>query len=265
MKKNFYSFCMLIIICNLVGCYNIEKQDKYIKSDLFEIVNNIEEDDCYYKKTIIDDCYVIKDFYIYDDCFVPLKFKETTFQVDNDCTLNKIEIQKDKTYDYNGLLIYLSNNSCYSYLEKTKYYLSLIPQNMFNVLKNNNWTITITTDNIAKTHYQGIYSSIMGVTIYNEKTIYVEDRNNAIKGAIIHECAHAYDKEMNFISSNQEWINVLNKDTLGFEILTNGYTHWKTDNSEAWAEAVQLCYQDQKIFQKHCPNMYAYIRGIIEQ
>ena len=188
-------------------------------------------------------------------------FQQTKEKEDIDCGIEMIK--KRITYNYNGLIFQIEDNKK-SHIEEIEKNISLLPDNVITTLVENKWQIVITKQDIAKEHYNGEYESVYGTTNYKEKKIYIENRDNAIDNALIHECAHVYDHENDYISDNIEFHNVLKIDYENFDKLNNNYEYWKQDDMESFAEAVHLCYKDQKTFQKQCPNMYAYIRGIIE-
>ena len=235
----------------------------------------------------LEDCYVIQkyDFKGKDDCFIPFQFssidltkKENKNLVieTKDCT-TKGNIEKQKQleeearkkqwdgsyyYEYMGIPIFISNGSCYQYVEPLKQEMSKIPPHLLNKLANKGWKITITTDNLAETVFMYFYMSVYAYTDFDLRALYIEDRMPAIRNATIHELGHALDKELGWPSYSNDFINRFNMDYNGLDYLTPDYKEWQQDKIEVFAEAFYLCYSNPQKFQQYCPNMYEYIVNI---
>ena len=175
-------------------------------------------------------------------------------------------INWDGKYEYEcrAMKIYIDDKICYKYVDDAKNQLNLLPQKTIDILTTKNWNITITKDNLAQKHYEGIYNSIQGVTLYVERKIELEDRKNAIYGALIHECGHAIDMEMDRPSLQISFANVLKEDWTGMEIICGEYKDWALNDMEAFAECFHQTYTNPKTFQEYCPNIYAYMKGLLE-
>ena len=212
--------------------------------------------------------------------FLELKKEEVSYKKivdeEKDCT-TKSNVEKQKleeelakkkrwdgsySYEYLGIPIFITDGSCYQYVEPLKNEMSKIPPQLLTKLANIGWTITITTDNLAETVFLYFYTSVYAYTDFDIKSLYVEDRIDAIKNATIHELGHALDKELNWPSYSQDFINRFNMDYSGFDYLTPNYKEWQTDKLEVFAEAFYLCYSNPKTFQQYCPNMYDFIINI---
>lgn len=258
MKK--YQFVLTIIFLIYFIPINIDASEFYnnqsivSKNTLIQSNNQLEEN-------------------LYDDCYVPFKFNYVSNKQSfkEDCITKKDKIFEDALiwdgkyeYEFKGFNIYIDDSICYQYVDDTQLQLNMIPNNMLELLKQQNWNITISKENLAQKYYSGIYSSVQGVTVYAEKRIELEDRYNAIQGACIHECAHAIDYELNRPSYSTSFQNVLLEDWNGLDIMCGSYKGWETDPFEAFAESFYYTYTQPKTFQKNCPNIYAYIRGLIE-
>ena len=95
------------------------------------------------------------------------------------------------------------------------YYLSLLnkelnklPSNVLNKFVNSGWHIYVTNENIAKTVFNGQYSSVQGVTIYRDKTILISAKESCIRESTIHEFGHFIDYTYNFSSNSIAFKNI---------------------------------------------------------
>lgn len=139
-------------------------------------------------------------------------------------------------------------------------YNKILP-NVKTFLKNNNIQIYITDTNLAKRFYDGVYNSVMGVTLFGSNTIYIEDREKAVKNSLIHESGHIVDSELGFASLNNEFIELYNLESQSFTQVAGSYA--ATNPTEYFAEMFYFIHINPSACEKYAPQTYAYIMNLI--
>ena len=71
--------------------------------------------------------------------------------------------------------------------------LNRLPVQVLKNFQNRGWRFLVTDKNIARTYYSGQYSSVQGMTDYDEKFVMVEQRSKAVEEATLHEFGHYLD------------------------------------------------------------------------
>jgi hypothetical protein len=95
--------------------------------------------------------------------------------------------------------------------------LNKIPSNVLNKFESMGWHIYITDENIAKNYFDGVYSSVQGVTIYTERIILIENRESAIRNSVIHEMGHFLDSVTRYSSYSDEFNEIYNNEVNTFK------------------------------------------------
>ena len=78
--------------------------------------------------------------------------------------------------------------------------LAKAPANVLQAFKNSGWSFHVTPINIDAVYFGGQYGSVMGVTVYEENAIYLEDRWDAVQEAVLHELGHFVDSYLGYPS-----------------------------------------------------------------
>lgn len=78
--------------------------------------------------------------------------------------------------------------------------LNRLPVQVLKNFQNRGWRFLVTDKNIARTYYSGQYSSVQGMTDYDEKFVMVEQRSKAVEEATLHEFGHYLDWYYNKLS-----------------------------------------------------------------
>lgn len=141
--------------------------------------------------------------------------------------------------------------------------LSLLPQSVLRLFEEHNVVVYVTTKNIAKDLLNGAYSSVQGVTLYGQNTIYIEDRQKACTESTLHECGHLFNKYNGWAMSTVEWQTIYAEESAAFGKLAGTYCISNLD--ECFAEAFAFYFKNGKTLQAHCPKMYAHIQNLIER
>ena len=139
------------------------------------------------------------------------------------------------------------------------YYLG-IPENVRQYLEDRGWTFICSAQSFGKRY--GYTGSILALTVYNDKVIYIDNRKKA-EPSIVHEVGHAIDYSYGFTSNSQEFNDI-------FAVEHNNVSSfWKTHHNntdtavEYFAEAFQIYVQQPENLQTYCPQTYDYIQNIV--
>lgn len=195
---------------------------------------------------------------IYKDeiCFINSKYLSN----------EKIEKQNVSTININtistGINITIKGN-CKN-IELIKKYSTYIPQNIIDYLNNNNWEIILTTENLAKKHFELNEGSIQGITIYGEKKIEIEDREKAIKNALIHEIGHALDGAFyESHSTKEDFVSIFNEENQNIKNLQGVNKNDLLNPMEYFAESFKQYIMNKESLQKVAPKTYSYMENFI--
>ncbi|MCQ2571191.1 MAG: hypothetical protein MJ154_03015 [Candidatus Saccharibacteria bacterium] len=102
-------------------------------------------------------------------------------------------------------------------LSKLNTQLNRVNSNLLSRFTSSGWSVYVTGENIAQTHFGGKYSSVQGVTDYNHRAIYIEKRDVAIRESTIHEFGHFLDYSNRFISNKAEFMAIYNEEVAQFK------------------------------------------------
>lgn len=74
--------------------------------------------------------------------------------------------------------------------------IACVEEDILNAFQEHGWTICVTAYDIASTYYGGpSMGQLAGLTYSVTNTVYVENRENAITNALLHEIGHVIDLE----------------------------------------------------------------------
>lgn len=188
---------------------------------------------------------------------------------DKECYINSKYLSKDKpvveekvdiSFNPDNYFIKKEGNVSDYYIIKAESYWNKIPVNVRQYLINGGIQIYVTDTNLAKRFYDGIYSSIQGVTVYDTKTCYIEDREKCMSEAVIHECGHVFDSLLCYITMDSEFLDIYYEEKDLF-----GEAYAATNPSEYFAESFQRFILDPEKSQKNTPNTYQFMMDLISR
>lgn len=131
--------------------------------------------------------------------------------------------------------------------------LKRAPANVLQAFTNSGWSFHVTPMNIDAVYFGGQYGAVMGVTVYDDKVIYLEDRMDAVQEAALHELGHFVDCYLGYPS-----------DTLGmYDAESSSYCsyfgvdfYW--DRKEFYADSFWKYLTASTDLQACAPQMYDY-------
>ncbi len=143
-------------------------------------------------------------------------------------------------------------------------YWNKIPQNIRENLIKNGWKIYITDKNLANTYHIDIYDEIAGITDYDNKTIFIENRKNAIKTSTVHEVGHAVDELLNTHSNSKIFNEIYLEEYKNFNENGVNVEYAKKDNVEYFAELFQQTILHPENCKKTTPLSFTYMNDLIK-
>lgn len=182
--------------------------------------------------------------------------KKDMFIDSNNIQIIPVQEDKDKVIIYDNSIETENINYAYNY-----WYL--LPENIQNKFKDNNWNIVLTNENLEDKF--NIDYDIIAITIPNNDnsgTIYIENRQSAIRKAFLHEIGHFIDVSLNFISNTEEFNTVYNEEGnvyLKSDKFKNNY-----NKQEFFAEAFSSLIIDEANTEITLPITYKYILNILK-
>lgn len=130
--------------------------------------------------------------------------------------------------------------------------LNRLPVQVLKNFQNRGWKFLVTDKNIARTYYSGQYSSVQGMTDYDEKFVMVEQRSKAVEEATLHEFGHYLDWYYNITQRIDsagnlgvpiaEYADIYNAETGAFTNTFDVYFHYEP--IEFFAEGVYRVYSE---------------------
>ena len=150
-------------------------------------------------------------------------------------------------------------------IDEANTYWNSVPYNIRKYLIKNGWKVCITNKNLQEEYYEGRYNSVAGVTLSNEKQIYLENRLSAINISMIHEVGHAVDLTKQCLSKKQDFIKIYNEEVGNYVNLENkNMDHINGDSMEYFAEAFNQTILYDKRYEKHAQKTYDYMQNLIK-
>lgn len=138
-----------------------------------------------------------KEGYVKSDCIGELN---SIFVDDNDIVIESVDIPQCIKADedvQNNIINYASN------------YWYIIPSNIRSEFIDDGWTIYIVSNQLED--ILNIDYNILAYTNPDNKTIYIEDRQKAIRKSLIHEIGHYIDIRENYISDSDTFLDIYEK------------------------------------------------------
>lgn len=149
------------------------------------------------------------------------------------------------------------------FVEKVNQELNKLPQNIKTAFLKDGWDIYVTDMDINLTYYDGKYGGVMGSTNYREGRILIEDREEAVTQAPLHEIGHWLDFHHGYITDTNPFLNVFASDYGSFVNAYDISTIY--DRKELFAEGFwQYIINPQKL-EMTAPNLYWFLKDIVSE
>lgn len=142
-------------------------------------------------------------------------------------------------------------------VNKFNSYYMMIPENVRNHFQNNGWSIYATTESIGQKYY-GQEMSILALTVVNEKAIYIDDREKAVK-AVIHEMGHYINYSYGFVSSSAEFTEIFNAEKETFCSIHSTHSNNTSTSVEYFAEFYMVAITNPNAVKDSCPRTYEFV------
>lgn len=137
-----------------------------------------------------------------------------------------------------------------------------IPASVLNYLSDAGWDFVITDKNLGRTFFPGLNSSVAGVTDFDGKIVYIEDRTSATSRAVLHEIGHAVDYELGGMSLQQRFQDIYVREKHAFRDTTSvGDGHEISSPTEYFASAWSEFFMNPGRLKALTPDTY----GIIQE
>ena len=143
-----------------------------------------------------------------------------------------------------------------------KYWINNVPKWLRNKFENNGWKIVVSATPLNKRY--GYSVSIAGITDYSAKTIYLDNRHNAIKRVVLHELGHFIDMIEGFPSQSGEFTDAFNEEKHKFKDADGvGDGHHTSNTREYFAEVFSEIIQRGKNGIGDIPKTYEFVSKYI--
>lgn len=153
-------------------------------------------------------------------------------------------------------------SSSYSIQDRFNDELALVPSSDMDYIKSRGWTIELTDMNLAAAY--GYSGSIVGITDYETKTVYIANKWSAIRRATIHEIGHALDNAHGTVSCTSEFKSIYYSERYDFHDCTSvGDGHETSDVIEYFASVYQNMILNYDATKSDVPETVAYIERVL--
>lgn len=142
-------------------------------------------------------------------------------------------------------------------VKKINTYYMMIPENIRNSFVNNGWTLYVTNENFGKKYY-GYDISILALTLYYEKVIYIDDREKAVT-SVIHEFGHYIDCVSGFVTNSKEFGEIFLEECETFKTIHSTHSNNTSTPMEYFAEFYQEIILHPDSIKDSCPKTYEFI------
>lgn len=136
-----------------------------------------------------------------------------------------------------------------------------IPENVRKCLIDSGWSYICTDSDFGRQN--GINGSILALTVWNTKTIYIDNRK-AAESAIIHETGHAVDSLNRGCSFSAEFFSIYQTERDAFCSIWNTHDSNTDTSVEYFAECFSAYVQNPSLLSEHCPATFAYIDNLVK-
>jgi hypothetical protein len=140
--------------------------------------------------------------------------------------------------------------------------IALIPVNHLRYLADNGWTWCVTSMDLAAEF--GYDVSVVGVTYYPGKVIYIADRSEVIRRATIHEFGHALAYQLGDVDETDEFYDIFYAERDNFHDCTSiGDGHEIMNTDEYFASVYQNMILNYDETYADVPRTVEYIERVL--
>lgn len=142
-------------------------------------------------------------------------------------------------------------------IEIVDYYYKKIPEKILNLFKENKWKLVLTDKTLGE--------DVQGLTVFNEKTIYLFNNGEYLKDAVFHEFGHFFDNINNDLSLTIEFQSIYEEENSKlFFIDETLMENAKTNSAEYFAEIFQQYFLNRNSLKNYCPLSFKFIKEKME-
>ncbi len=134
----------------------------------------------------------------------------------------------------------------------------LTPDYVRDAIIYDGWTFIVTNEDLSK--MIGSEEEIAGVTIRDQKTVYIENKSHTIKFSTGHEIGHIVDILLGDISNSTEFVNIYNEECSDFHavgLLAKDFE--ESSPTEYFASAVNNIILTGDKYASSAPKTYEYV------
>lgn len=124
------------------------------------------------------------------------------------------------------------------------------------------WGMYCTYENLDNKFFGGTLGPVMGVTDLATKSIYFEDRADAVVEAPVHEFGHFIDFSQGVLTNSSEYMSIYYSETAVFRESFPAIYYY--DNRELFAEGFEKYVYEPEKLNMYCPQLYAYIEDALK-
>ncbi len=137
------------------------------------------------------------------------------------------------------------------------YQFSLLPEKIQNLFLQDRWKISVVDYDLNRAYFDGKYEEVLGVTQYEEQTIFIADKEEAAQRAVLHEIGHWLDHHYGWLSDSEQFRKIYQKECDNFAEI---YKTVQIDNEkELFAEGFLQYINYPEKLRKEAPMLYAYL------
>lgn len=149
-----------------------------------------------------------------------------------------------------------NQNVSQSWVDAANQTLRSVPKQILDGFTSRGWHMYCTDKNLDDTFFGGQFGAVMGCTIYEDRTIYLEDRTDAVTEGPVHELGHYADHTLGWASRTGEFQNIFQSEQQAFRN-TFGVPGYFNEE-ELYAEAFWRYFVSPEMASV-TPRLYGYI------
>ncbi len=150
-------------------------------------------------------------------------------------------------------------------LERANYiWNEIIPDNIKQLLTDNGWKITVSGTDLSPRF--GFDFKISGITLYDEKIIYIDKRKKDVNHALIHEIGHAIDIINDWPSLSDEFSEIFKTEKDDFnkcDTESIGDGHHTSSAVEYFASVFHQIFVNEEKCKEFVPRSYEFVSKYI--
>ena len=140
--------------------------------------------------------------------------------------------------------------------------LSIINSDILSKFEKSGYDMYVTSSDIATTYCNDSeFNTVLGLTDYHTKKIYIQKKYKALHSAPIHEIGHWLDEYENYTSDSAEFKSIYENEGNFFKV--NFYNIDDFSAAEMFAEGFNDYYLESEELEDNCPQLYEYIDQIV--